>query len=175
MLAGAEVVPYRPWHQPEVAEVVRAVYDEYGFAWEPDGYCSDLLDPGARYSRFWVALDEGRVVGCAGLQFHPVVPGVQGTCTVFEGRARAGGTDSELVRLYLLPSHRGQGLGRRLAVQVLDAARAEGRTALEIWSDKKLAQAHALYSKLGAVPIGERICPGDPDESPEWGFVLALR
>jgi hypothetical protein len=44
---------------------------------------------------------------------------------------------------------------------------------MEIWSDKRFAEAHALYRSLGAKLVGERICH-DPEQSPEWGFLLDL-
>jgi GNAT superfamily N-acetyltransferase len=74
----------------------------------------------------------------------------------------------------VLPEGRGHGLGARLTETVRAQARAQRRRAIELWSDFKLTHAHALYERLGAVRIGQRICPGDPDESPEWGFVLPV-
>lgn len=160
--------------QPGIAEVVRAVYAEYGFTWDASGYYSDLADPASHYARFWVVRDGGQVVGCAGLSLHDRVPGDLGGTVDLDGEVRASGTDCELVRLYLLAEYRGRRLGKALAMAVLGEARARGRIAMEVWSDKRLGEAHALYRQLGCVCVGERICPGDPDESPEWGFALRL-
>lgn len=164
-----------PSDKPGVVEVVRSVYADYGFAWDLDGYCHDLTDPLAHYADFWVVRDVARVVGCIGLSLHDRVAGAPGGTVKIENETRVTGSDCELVRLYLLAQYRGQGLGRALAQQVVDAALSHNRTCVEIWSDKKLVAAHSLYEKMGGVRVGERICPGDPDESPEWGFAIVLR
>lgn len=163
-----------PSDQPGIVEVVRSVYADYGFTWDIDGYCHDLTDPLAHHADFWVVRNMGQVVGCIGLSIHDRVTGEPGGTVLLRNEVRATGSDCELVRLYLLAQYRGQGLGRALAQQVVDAAHAHGRTCLEIWSDKKLVEAHSLYERMGAMKVGERICPGDPDESPEWGFALVL-
>jgi GNAT superfamily N-acetyltransferase len=156
------------------ADVVRGVFEEYAFTWDPDGYCSDMSDPLAHYDAFWVADDGGSVVGCVGLCFHRLVPGDPGTTAELDGEVRVAATDCELVRLYVASSARGRGLGARMTETVISAARAAEGTALELWSDKKLVHAHAMYVRLGAQLVGERTCPGDPDGSPEWGFRIEL-
>ena len=160
-----------------VAAVVKSVFDEYGFAWDEDDYCADLLDLKGHYldcgHQFWVAESEGGVIGCVGLELFKPIPGTPGTMIFSDGKWRAAGSDCSLERMYLHPSARGLGLGRRLMQTAIDAAKTAGRTGMEIWSDKKLETAHKLYEKFGARNVGERICD-DPDESPEWGFHLAL-
>lgn len=140
------------------AEVVRAVYAEYGFTWEPDGYNADLADVEARFDAFWVAETGGRVLGCAGLR----------GCV-----AGLGGAEWSLERLYLLPEGRGAGLGTALFRTVVEEARARGGTRLEIWSDKLLVDAHRLYGREGAEVVAERV-NDDPDETAEWGLILDL-
>lgn len=168
------VRPFRPDDAPGVVAVIRGTFEEYGFAWDAEGYCSDLANPAASYDRFWcVEVGEG-VVGCVGLDLHAMIPGAPGTSVELEGEPRVCATDCELVRLYVARHFRGNNLGEQLARTVLAEARALGRTAMEIWSDKKLEHAHRLYLRMGAEPAGERICPGDPDKSPEWGFILPL-
>lgn len=162
---------------PGIVATVRECFDEYGFSWEEDGYCSDLYDPETHYialgNDFWVAVEGEMVVATVALEHFPPVPGAFGSTTLVEGMVRASGVDCSLERLYVKPSHRKQGLGLRLTQLVVDTAIERGRTALEIWSDKKLVDAHRLYSRFGALRVGERICD-DPDESPEWGMVLPL-
>jgi putative acetyltransferase len=164
---------FREGDSTAVVDVVRRVFEEYGFAWEPHGYCEDLGRIGEVYQAFWVVENDG-IVGCVGFTEHPRIPGKAGISTIVDGVERAAASDCELHRLYVLPEARGQGLGRKLTQTVLDEARRRGRSALELWSDKKLTHAHALYEALGARKIGERICPGDPDLSPEWGFLLPI-
>ena len=143
---------------PAAAAVVRAVYEEYGFTWDPASYHADLADVEASFDAFWVAELDGEVVGCAGLRSAPLV---------------LEGTDCSLERLYVLSSARGSGLGAALVETVAAHARALGRRRLEIWSDKKFADAHRLYERLGARAVADRV-HDDPDESAEWGLVLDL-
>lgn len=158
--------------------VVKAVYDEYGFTWEADGYHSDLADLDGVYwaagGAFFVAELEGRVVGTAGFERFPFIPGTPACVALVGGIPRAAATDCSLARLYLLPVTRGLGIGRALFEHVIEVSRQVGCSAMEIWSDKRFLQAQNLYQKAGAVLVGERICPGDPDESSEWGYRLSL-
>ncbi len=79
----------------------------------------------------------------------------------------------ELYRLYLKKEHRGLGLGKELYQFAQTVARDMRFHEIEIWSDKKLESAHAIYGKSGAISLGDRIC-NDPDNSEEWGFLLTL-
>lgn len=143
-----------------IAAVVRSVYDEYGFTWEADGYHADLADVEASYGdAFWVAEQDGRLVGTAGLVLSDARTGGLGGC------------DCSLERLYVLGEVRGRGAGSALLRAVLEEARAQGRRRLAIWSDKRLENAHRLYERHGARVVAERI-HDDPDQSHEWGLVL---
>jgi putative acetyltransferase len=149
------------------ASVVKTVFDEYGFTWEPEGYHADLYDLEKFYlsagHRFWVAEDpSGKVVGTTALW------------VMKPDEERIEGCDCSLERLYLLPETRGQGLGRALMETTLVQAREMKLTAMEIWSDKRFLDAHRLYAKFGAEVIGDRICEDDPDRSEEWGLRLRL-
>lgn len=161
-----------------VVEVVRQVYAEYGFTWDPEGYHRDLYDLSAHFSPpggylLIGGLEEGKVQGCCGITLHPS-PGEK-EVVVREGELpRLGRTDAELHRLYVIPAARRGGLGRQLTLLCFDWARGAGARAVEIWSDKRFDQAHRLYRDLGAVCVVDRICD-DPDVSPEWGYRLDLR
>jgi putative acetyltransferase len=161
---------------PAIVAVVRAVYDEYGFSWDADDYHADLYNPEAHYSArgdcFLVALDE-QIRGVVGICFHARIPGEIGTVVVHDGKVRAAGSDCSLERLYVHPDSRRRGIGEGLTREVLDRGRTAGRRAMELWSDKRFGDAHRLYSRFGAVAIGDRICH-DPDQSPEWGLVIVL-
>lgn len=161
-----------------VVRVIRTVYDEYGFLWDAEDYHSDLYDLDTHYKdqghTFWVAetADSG-IVGTIALERFDRLPGEVGGTTLVDEIIRAGGADCSVERLYVHPDGRRGGLGRALMLQAMETARAEGRTALELWSDKKFEDAHRLYGKLGATIVGDRLCH-DPDQSPEWGLVIKL-
>jgi GNAT superfamily N-acetyltransferase len=132
------------------AAIVRAVYEEFEFTWDEDGYHADLRDVEESYAAFFVAEDEGRIVGTAGLTSR-----------------------GSLERLYVLAEARGSGAGSALLAAVVAEARSCGHSQLEIWSDKRFTAAHRLYERHGARVVGERV-HDDPDQSHEWGLVLDL-
>lgn len=162
---------------PGVVETVRAVYVEYGFTWEAEGYHADLYHLDRFYQahghRFLVASGPDGVVGTCALLRFPALPGSVGELVTVDGKWRVGGCDCALNRLYVHPSARRLGVGGALTQAVIDAARADGRRAMEIWSDKLFGDAHRLYGRFGATLVGDRILD-DPDQSPEWGLVLRL-
>lgn len=157
--------------------MVQAVFEEYGFTWDDSEYFDDLYDLESHYlnigHRFWVAELEGKVVGTVGLEFFDALPGRIGDLFLDETQTRTASSDCSLGRLYVHPAGRRRGVGRLLMEQVLVEARLQSRKCLEIWSDKRFANAHRLYGKFGAMPVGDRICD-DPDSSPEWGLVIDL-
>lgn len=163
----------RPHDAPGVVRVVQAVYDEYGFTWDESGYHSDLYDL-TEYcdplmARFWVAeATNGQIIGCGGVAFHAEIPGELGSTAIEEGTVRVSRTSAEVIRMYVHPDARRQGIATEIFERILDETPGQN---LEIWSDKKFIDAHRLYESFGAVRVGERICD-DPDEAPEWGFLL---
>ena len=158
-------------------EVVRAVYEEYGFTWDAGGYNRDLYDLDSFYlakgHHFWVAESSDGIIGTCGLMLFDRFPGEFGNSVFYKGKWRAGGADCSLERLYVRPSARNKGVGSALLQTAIKAALREGRETMEIWSDKKLTLAHRMYERFGALQIGDRICD-DPDKSPEWGMALQL-
>ncbi len=169
---------WSPEHSAGAISVVRAVFDEYGFTWDPDGYHADLYDVPAFYLKdglpFFVAVSGGVVVGTAALDLFPALSGPEGTVVTIDGKSRIAGSDCALERLYVHPDARRRGLGSSLFQRVIEEANTSGRRRMEIWSDKRFEGAHRLYQRFGARVVGDRICD-DPDESPEWGLTLALR
>jgi putative acetyltransferase len=149
-VAPAPVRPARSADSAAAAAVVKAVYDEYGFTWDEQGYHRDLRDVEAAYAAFFVAELEGRIVGTAGLS-----------------------DQGSLERFYVLPEARGAGVGSALLAAVAEEARRRGHSELEIWSDKRFTDAHRLYQRHGARVVGER-AHDDPDASHEWGLRLEL-
>jgi GNAT superfamily N-acetyltransferase len=160
-----------------VAAVVEAVYTEYGFAWEPDGCQTDLYDLGAHYldrgHLVWVVTGATGVEGVIGLKLFEPVPGQMGSAVAVDGAVRLAGCDSALARLYVHPRARRRGTGTDLLRTAIDAARQQGRRAVEIWSDKRFEEAHRLYKRFGARPVTDRVI-FDPDRCEEWGLVIKL-
>lgn len=156
--------------------MIRDVYDEWSFPWDPDDYHADLYDiPGSYLAEghwFWVAETEAGLVGTAALVYHDLIPGTPGDLIQLNGFIRIAGTDCSLERLYVRSSARGLGIGKSLMETTVHVARARN-SAMEIWSDKRFVQAHSLYARFGASVVGERICH-DPEQSPEWGLILPL-
>ncbi|GAB4329775.1 MAG: hypothetical protein Kow0010_14440 [Dehalococcoidia bacterium] len=138
---------------------MRAVFEEFGFELEVDGYEADVVDPAAHYAPpangFAVAEDgHGRVVGCVG----------------FTGEGH--GT-FELHRLYVLREARRHGLGEALVRWVIGQARERGGTRIILFSDIQFTDAHRLYERLGFRRTRFRYAP-DPWQSREWGYELSL-
>ena len=59
------------------------------------------------------------------------------------------GRECYLAELYVVPEHRGHGLGRVLMSAVLEAARAEGADYIDLNTDEGDVAAQALYESLG--------------------------
>jgi putative acetyltransferase len=147
------IVPFEASHAAGVLDVIGAVFREYAMTFEPSGFDADLTDIRRYYpergGRFWVLVDDGRVVGTVA-----VVPT---------------GAACEIKRLYLLPEYRGRGLGRALMQQTLDWATASGSRHIVAWSDARLTTAHGVYERMGFSRFGERTAE-DADRSREYGF-----
>lgn len=162
-----------------VVGVVHACFMEYGFTWDPIGEMGDLYSVTETYvppdAYFWVAEVEGQVIGTGALELYDrlegqpdhLIPGPP-------GQTRVAGSDCSLERLYVHPDHRRIGAGLAMLEHVIENAKALNRETMEIWSDVKLTKAHALYAKLGAIQLGERLL-GDADNSTEFGLALRLR
>ena len=92
-----------------------------------------------------LAWDAGTCVGCAAVR---PLDGAQ-TC--------------ELKRMYVRPSHRRMGLGRRLAEAALLRARELGYRTVNLDSDPRLRPALALYRSLGFSPAARYNQDPDPE------------
>lgn len=79
---------------------------------------------------FLVARDGGRAVGCGGV------------CRFDETRA-------ELKRMYVAPEMRGRGIGRRLLVELEDAARRFGYAGIVLETGDRQPEALGLYASAG--------------------------
>lgn len=138
----------KPRDNAAIARVIRWVSAEFGLTADKgytvsDPYLDRLYDI---YSQprcaYWVVELEGEIVGGGGIA--PLIGAEDDLC--------------ELQKMYFLPSLRGQGIAKKLALQALDFAQKHnfGRCYLE--TTASLTQAIALYEHLGfehiAAPMG---------------------
>jgi GNAT superfamily N-acetyltransferase len=79
---------------------------------------------------FLLAVDDDRIVGCGGFR-------------------RLTAVSCEMKRLYVVPSGRGTGAGRTLAVALIDEARRRGYETMMLDTLPSMASAQRLYESLG--------------------------
>lgn len=153
--------PVRDDDAPELIALVGAAFDEHpGCVLDLTGIDADLVAPAtdasAGATAWWVvpSTDTGldATVGCG-----PVVDGT-----------------AELKRLYVAARARRRGLATALVRTVEVHAAAHGATRIELWSDTRFTDAHALYGQLGYRPTGEDRELHDPSSTTEWRFVRDL-
>ncbi len=128
---------------PAVRALVDAVLAEFGLRSDPAGTDADLADLDRHYlsagGDFAVLVDDaGRIVGTCGL--HPV--------DTPEGVPRT----VELRKMYLEPSLRGRGQGRRLLDWALTRARQLGFGRMTLETATVLKDARRLYERHGFLP-----------------------
>ncbi|WP_374371225.1 GNAT family N-acetyltransferase [Tabrizicola sp.] len=97
---------------------------------DPDPEAASFRAP---HGTFLVARAGATILGCVSLK--TVEPGL-----------------GEVKRLWVAPESRGQGLGRRLMIEVEDFARSIGLTQLRLDTNSALTEALALYAKTGWEP-----------------------
>ncbi|MEA2645175.1 MAG: putative acetyltransferase [Chloroflexota bacterium] len=91
----------------------------------------------AHDGRVWVAELDGRLAGSVGIQ------------------AAAEASTRMLTKLYVAHRARRRGLGRRLVALVEEEATARGAAVIELWTDTRFTDAHALYAACGFERTGE--------------------
>jgi len=122
----------------EIAELIRSVFREFGVLRPGTVYFDPTTDNlfslfKKRGSTYWVAEEEGRIIGGCGI--YP-------TTDLPEGCA-------ELVKLYLHPEKRGRGTGRELIRKSLRSAEKMGYQQVYLESFPEFNKAINLYLKSG--------------------------
>ena len=144
---------------PGVVQLIGRVYLEYGFVYVPEVEVPDLFQFERHYApphgAFYVVRESGVIVGSVGVERLP------------DGSV-------ELHRLYLDRHLRGRGTGRALVEAALDWCRQHNIPRMILWSDTRFDQAHRLYVRMGFRQTGERVLPGDLNQTREYGFERPL-
>lgn len=78
------------------------------------------------------------------------------------GLRRLDGATAEMKRMYVRTAQRGTGLGRRLAVAIIEEARKRGHSRIVLDTLPKLTTAIALYRDLGFRPTGPYLAAPTP-------------
>lgn len=149
--------PTIPDDVPGILALIGGIFREYDCVLDAENEDTHLLNPGeyfrSRGGEFWVAENAGEIVATVGFTVHDAV--------------------AELKSLYVHPALRRQGWGERLTQMVVEHARTNDCSRLELWSDTRFTNAHKLYRRMGFQPMGERDLH-DSNNSREFGFFLPL-
>ena len=89
-----------------------------------------------------VAESEGEIVGTLQLTF-------------ISGLARKAAKRAQIEAVRISSRHRGEGFGQQLFEAVIDLARKEGCSLVQLTTDKKRSDAHRFYERLGFVATHE--------------------
>ena len=101
-------------------------------AWE--GFDEELATLPGVYAppagRLLLAMQDGQPAGCVGLKGHDAIT-------------------SELKRLYVRPTFRGQNIGQQLVKMLIEEARQSGYQRIVLDSHSSMKNAHAIYQEVG--------------------------
>lgn len=125
-------------HTPDRIDVVREIFVEYSRSLPVDlcfqGFAEELAGLPGAYAppsgRLLLVLDGGQAVGCGALRKF-----ADHVC--------------ELKRMYVRPTHRGLGLGRRVAVELIETAQRAGYPKMRLDTLPSMTEAMGLYRSLG--------------------------
>jgi putative acetyltransferase len=122
----------------EEIDLVRSLFREYqraiGIDLSFQSFESELRELPGAYARprgrLLLAFEDDELAGCGALR--PLAPDV-----------------AELKRMWVRPAFRGRGLGRRIAEELISAAREEGYRTARLDTLQTMREAIALYRSLG--------------------------
>ena len=130
---------WEPGDRDAAARAIASVLAEYGLGWEPEGADRDVVEVERFYleagGEFWAIERRGELVGTSA--YYPVSRGEKAV---------------EIRKMYLLPSARGQGLGRFLLQQLETAIATRGFRTIWIETASVLKEAVQLYEQRGYQP-----------------------
>jgi GNAT superfamily N-acetyltransferase len=129
---------------PALIVAARTLIEEYALEWpggelESPEFEAELTDLPGVYGppggTLLLAFHEDEPVGCIGLR-----PVSETTC--------------EAKRLYVVPEHRGRGVGRELLAMAIGRAREGGFTCIRLDTDPSMVAARTLYECFGFRSVG---------------------
>lgn len=130
---------WQPCDRKAVCDLIAGVLAEYGLACEPQGADQDVWQVETYYQQtngqFWVVEQHDQIVGTAA--YYPV----KGDCST-----------AEIRKMYLLPTVRGQGLGRFLLQTLEQEIVANRFQMIRIETASVLKAAVQLYETSGYSP-----------------------
>lgn len=137
-MESLKIRPIQKADNEAVAQVIRSVLLEYDVPKVGTAYADPSLDDLYAYyqqdrARYWVIEKEGTVIGAGGIA--PL--------------ENYSGPVCELQKMYFLPEARGRGLGRKLILMCLDAAREFQYEACYLETMTHMETAQGLYRSIG--------------------------
>jgi ribosomal protein S18 acetylase RimI-like enzyme len=149
--------PTVPADVPGIHNLIAGIYAQYDCVFDVERDERHLLEPGPYFrshgGEFWVVEKDGHIVATVAVLLHDDA--------------------GELKTLYVHPSLRRQGWGRRLTKLAMDYTRQHGKTKMILWSDTRFTDAHRLYRSMGYRETGTRELH-DSNNSVEYGFDVSL-
>lgn len=130
--------PIQPSDNPAIAQIIKGTLKEFGANHPGTVYFDAATDSLAevfqtKHSFYFIAEENGQIVGGAGI--YPTEGLPNDTC--------------ELVKMYLSPSARGKGLGRKLITLSIEKAKELGFKKMYLETMPELKQALEIYARYG--------------------------
>jgi ribosomal-protein-alanine N-acetyltransferase len=147
---GFGLIALRPLEADDVAEVLALEVANQPQPWTEGMFNDELTSD----SRTYLVAEDDRIIGFGGVMVI--------------------GEEAHVTNLLVDPSWRGAGIGRRLMVELIHAAIAEGAHHMTLEVRSQNLPARALYGELGFAPVGLR--PGyydDDDALIMWAHDIA--
>ena len=101
-----------------------------------DGDLDKILEIYHGRGRFWVAIQNEKIIGTVGIK-------------------EIDETTAKLKRMFVLPERQGQGVGQALLEHALSFAKTQGYTKIVLRTDRLMTGAHAFYEKNDFKRAGE--------------------
>ena len=129
---GVDVITVRTFTEADIPAAVALEQANRPHPWTEGVFRDELAAEG----RVYLAADDAGLVGFGGVTVS--------------------GDEAHVTNLLVAPDHRGSGLGRRLMVGLIEAAREAGARHLTLEVRASNRAARALYASLGLAPVGVR-------------------